>query len=418
MSKTTVHRNTTCPFCGILCSDVAVKVTQLGVEADKNLPLACQQHYLTASMKAPQEPRVAGKVTSLDKALTHAVAILNKSRQPLFSGLISDVNTNRAVMQLARQKNGVIDHVNSRSSACETRVAQDYGWIAGSLSEAANRADLFVILGDETLETHPRFIERILTKRPHGDKDAPRFAFIRSNNHVPDAIKTYPHDTVQLAGKSFADIIRHLNLLSLDHPKTHQLTDSASQQIGKLYQSILASQYSCIIWNGSVFDGPHDDIAAFSLARFVKAINRTTRCISLPLGSNFGENTLHNVTLWQNGSPACASFSTSQGAHHDALAFNTSRMLSKQQCDSLFWVATLTPTPPPKTNLPTVFIGHHATSFEREPEVFIPTGIPGIDHPGHLFRVDNVVVMRLAKIRDGGLINAADVLQQMSQSLA
>ena len=38
--------------------------------------------------------------------------------------------------------------------------------------------------------------------------------------------------------------------------------------------------------------------------------------------------------------------------------------------------------------------------FERQPEVHIPVGTPGIDHAGEIFRTDGVVALPLAALRD------------------
>jgi formylmethanofuran dehydrogenase subunit B len=56
-------------------------------------------------------------------------------------------------------------------------------------------------------------------------------------------------------------------------------------------------------------------------------------------------------------------------------------------------------------------------SFEKEPDVFIPVGTPGIDHTGHAYRLDSVVAIRLKKLRDSGLPSTADVLNAIEQVL-
>jgi len=55
--------------------------------------------------------------------------------------------------------------------------------------------------------------------------------------------------------------------------------------------------------------------------------------------------------------------------------------------------------------------------FVKEPDVFIPVGTPGIDHSGHAYRLDNVVAIRLKKLRDSGLPSTAEVLTAIEQAL-
>jgi formylmethanofuran dehydrogenase subunit B len=55
--------------------------------------------------------------------------------------------------------------------------------------------------------------------------------------------------------------------------------------------------------------------------------------------------------------------------------------------------------------------------FEQEPDVFIPVGVPGIDHTGRAFRTDSVVSVPLKKLRDSGLPSAFEVLTAVEQAL-
>jgi formylmethanofuran dehydrogenase subunit B len=55
--------------------------------------------------------------------------------------------------------------------------------------------------------------------------------------------------------------------------------------------------------------------------------------------------------------------------------------------------------------------------FEEEPDIFIPIGTPGIDHTGHAYRLDNVVAIRLKKLRDTELPSTAEVLMAIEQAL-
>ena len=49
----------------------------------------------------------------------------------------------------------------------------------------------------------------------------------------------------------------------------------------------------------------------------------------------------------------------------------------------------------------------------RDADVYIPIGIPGIDHPGNLFRTDSVINMPLKKVRDSAFPSAARVIREI-----
>ena len=62
-------------------------------------------------------------------------------------------------------------------------------------------------------------------------------------------------------------------------------------------------------------------------------------------------------------------------------------------------------------------LGRSGMTFDREPDVFIPVGTPGIDHGGYAYRLDNVVAIRLKKLRDSGLPSTFEVLTAIEQQL-
>ena len=55
--------------------------------------------------------------------------------------------------------------------------------------------------------------------------------------------------------------------------------------------------------------------------------------------------------------------------------------------------------------------------FSKEPEVFIPVGVPGIDFSGHMYRCDNVVALPLYQLRDAGLPKASNVLKAIEEAM-
>ena len=415
--------NTVCPFCSLLCADVTVHTDGLAVRADDGVPPACQAMYRSASLDAVPEPRVAGQAAAPEAAVARAADILKRAKHPLFSGLGSDANAARAVMRLARRHHGTVDHANSARMLGAVGVAQNYGWIGGTLSEAAHRVDLFVVLGGETLAANPRYAETVMMKRPAGGKDAPRIVLV--GDHAADdgaakALAAYEPALIQMPDELLAHAVRYLNLLRRGAPVPDALAalfpDEA--QLRQLHERLLAAKYSGIVWKSDVFGDRHADVAATSLARLIKGVNRTTRCVGLPLGGNAGEHTLNYVSLWHSGQPVCSSSAHGGAARHNPLSFNTARLLAQKRVDALFWVAPLTPAPAPNTDAATVFIGHPKAPLEREPEVFIPTGVPGVDHAGYMFRTDGVVTVRLGQTRAAGLPAASEVLRQIGAAAA
>jgi formylmethanofuran dehydrogenase subunit B len=106
------------------------------------------------------------------------------------------------------------------------------------------------------------------------------------------------------------------------------------------------------------------------------------------------------------------------GPEYDPYLNNGQRMLAEGEADCLVWVSSFnTQVTPPQSDATTIVLGRSGMTFEKEPEVFIPVGVPGIDHTGRTFRCDSAVALPLSKLRDSGLPSAFEVLSAVEQAL-
>ena len=76
-------------------------------------------------------------------------------------------------MSIADNAGGVVDHALSEGQYRNFRVLQSGGWVMTTLTEARNRADLFVIVGSDMHKLHPRFFERIVCNERSMFSDTP-----------------------------------------------------------------------------------------------------------------------------------------------------------------------------------------------------------------------------------------------------
>ena len=134
-------------------------------------------------------------------------------------------------------------------------------------------------------------------------------------------------------------------------------------------------------------------------------------------GGSKGEITASQVATWQTGVPLPISFTTGVPIH-EPLLYNGATMLEKNEVDCLMWIATYSPDDtPPSTDAPSIVIGHPKMKLDKNIDVFIPVGIPGIDTRGLASRTDSVATLPLHKIRDSNLPTANSVLLKISEML-
>jgi formylmethanofuran dehydrogenase subunit B len=191
----------------------------------------------------------------------------------------------------------------------------------------------------------------------------------------------------------------------------------AVSQLAELAETLKQAKYSVVTWSASELNFDHAETNVQMICEMVKDLNLTTRSSGLTLGGKEGSVTANHVSAWQSGYPLRTSFNRSF-PDYDPYLFNTNRMLDNDEVDTLIWVSSFNvQRTPPQSSAKTIVVGRSGMTFEQEPEVFIPVGVPGIDHAGRTFRLDSVVSIPLRKLRDSGLPSTHDVLTAIENAL-
>ncbi|NNC68268.1 MAG: formylmethanofuran dehydrogenase subunit B, partial [Gammaproteobacteria bacterium] len=188
--------------------------------------------------------------------------------------------------------------------------------------------------------------------------------------------------------------------------------DKDTKQLFSILDTILKSQYTTIIWSIGDFNQESAEHTVQALTESIKTLMNKVRCVALPLGGSKGEVTASQVATWQTGVPLPVSF-TQDSPIHNPVLFDGANMLKNQEADCLLWIATYNSDDiPPKHNIPTIVFGHPNMKCETA-DVYLPVGVPGIDHRGLACRTDSVATLPLHKIRDSKLPAASDLLNKL-----
>ncbi len=368
----------------------------------------------------PATPRIGGRPATLPEAAAESARLLRDARLPLIAGLATDVAGARAVGRLADRSGAILDHMNSAAAVRNLLVLQDSGWITTTLAEIRNRADLLLLAGGDVVSRFPRFFERCLGRREtlFGENHQCDVIFLGQGPpagfSLPGTTATVLTCQVERLGEAFG------LLRALLAGRSVAATSAAGLPLSRwteLVARMKRARYGVVAWAAADFDFPHAELTIQSLCELVKDLNRDTRFSGLPLGGSDGDLTSDAVHLWQTGFGGRTSFG--QGVPlYDPYHLSTARLLDSGEADLLLWVSSFhaTRTPPP-TAVPTVVLGRAGMMFEREPAVYIPVGTPGIDHPGHLFRTDRVIVLPLGQLRESGLPSVADAIIAIEAAL-
>lgn len=417
-NRTSSQLNVTCPACGLLCDDVILNTT-----SSLTLQNGCAKGvtFFEKSLIIPPSstPSLAGQPTDLDSAINAAADILRSSRQPLFAGLGTEIQGMRAMLRLAEKTNATLDHMHSESTVRNTLTMQNSGWLTTTLSEVKNRADVILAIGTDITSSHPRFFEKLAWNSDNlFNKPTPEVIYLGVPNEIakagiaPDG--TQP-TVISCEIGNLPEILNALNaLLNNKKINTEHVAGIAVSTLLTVLEKLKTAQYAVIVWSAGCLKFPHAELTIQSITQMINKLNETSRAAGLPLNSGDGDTSANNTSTWLSGYPTRNRYLNGI-PEYDTYHYSTQKQLSN--CDALLWVSTFNPHPAPNTEAPTIVIGHPNMQFDRTPDVFIPVGIPGIDHGGLMFRVDSSITLPLKKVRDSDLPSLNDVITKIETEL-
>ena len=410
------------PFCGIGTDDLTIRVEGVSLKVIEN---GCAVN--TPAFEQPitdTSARVDGKAVSLEVAIAKAAALLKGTRLPVIGGCATDVNGMRGLLALADRCGAVVDNINFTGARNNFLALQDSGWMNTTLAEVKNRCDFLLVVGTDLEVFAPRFFERYLWNKEAMflDDTSQRSVIYLGKAPSGDASTSPSGQKAQVfecATEDLPEVVAVLRALVKGRPiRATSVCGITVVDLQTIADKFKAAKYGVVTWAAGALAYPQAELTVQTLSEMIKDINdQNTRCSGLPLAGKEGDQTANQVCGWTTGYPARTRFSVGY-PEYDPFLNDSNVLLTNGEADALVWVhAFNVKAVPPITALPTIVVGRSGMIFAKEPAVFIPVGTPGIDHAGHAYRMDNVVAIRLKKLRDSGLPSTADVLNAIEQAI-
>lgn len=419
-----IVRDIVCGFCGLGCDDLEVSVAGRTITPRR----ACAEaaRLIARGDGPPPGPRVNGAAASLADAAAVAAGHLAGARAAVFSGLGADLAGLRGLYDIAMAAGASIDHAASAGLFANLERLARKGWIAATLAEVRNRCDLLVLFGDDPAAAYGRLFERALPARAANGAGAPLFApdgrrVVIIGGPLSEASRRalagHALTEIPVAPEAVATGAAALAsaLAGRATGKVSGLAADTLDALARTAEQLKAARYSVFTWNAATL--PPEDAAAVAgaAAEAVDLLSVTTRAAVFPLGGRDNVTGAHQLALWRFGYPLRTVIGAGTSRHVPEL-YATAAAL--KDADLLLHTSAFRPEPPPDfTAGPVIVLGHPDTVFSREPDVFIPVGTPGIDHPGHVFRMDSVVCLPLSALRPAELPSVATAASALLASL-
>ena len=384
-----------CSFCSLVC-----EIPDLDDRAEGSEPWCIKrsgQRKLVplrlASMASAHRSAVTSDavVTSdaqesyLESSLRIASQQLRRASSILVTGRIHCVESARGSIELARRFDAAIDPWDSDPASDAISAMQRGGGYGVSLGEARDRADLWVVVGqDSLLEQTPR-----LASAMHRGESVPLLLL----GHWSDA-------SIQIFRDAGFDVIC-IECELEDLPKrlgqwarvgqTH-----SESQVG---QWLLEAQYTVLLYAPSALDVESRDLWIEALDRWVLQRNETTRAVTLSWGTL--QSSFHQTCTWLTGFPGRIQFR--QGIpQYDPHGYRAKDWVDRQTANPqaksrslLVWVDDSLEELPGELlelDLPKLIIGPNPGSSNQQADRWLPAGIVGVTHTVNMFRGDQTVL--------------------------
>lgn len=408
-STQTIH-DVVCGFCGLGCDDLTVEVTGRDVRAAGTIcPEAAR--LLRRLDVADRPASVAGVPVSLDEAIEAARRILAEAHAPLIGGLGADMAGAGAAVDLAARFGGVLDHYASEGLFRNYAAAQRTGWLSTTLAEVRNRCDVLLVVGDDPAAVWGRLFERFFPETPlfaganrtvvflggaPGEKAKAQLAGARVVHHATDDLVA----TLEALGSFLSD----------RRPPGESFGGVGADTLATLAEELRAAHYAVVTWNAATLAA--GDLVAERATALVDTLNVTTRAGVFPLGGRDNLIGVNQLALWRLGYPLRTAV-RGQASAHDGALYATQAALA--DADVLVWISAFRPEPPPSFTGRVIALAHPETVFEKETDVLIPVGTPGVDHAGTVFRMDSIVSLPLGALRVATLPSVAEAVRRIAE---
>jgi len=419
----TEHRQSDvpCPFCGLACDDLAIASDAAGVRVTTNGCERSRRLFHEGSPGRPGQAWVAGEAVPLERAVDEAAAILREAMQPAFGGLATDVAGIRAVLELADRMGGVVDHLAGRALMRNILPLQESGWITTTFAEVRNRADLIVVAGTDIVSRFPRFFEQVAFGDAMFVQNAERDVVFIGASAAVDAVTGAggrPPDILRCANESLAEIFGVVHGILLGCVADHAAIDGVTfETLQLLAERMRRAHYGVLAWVAGDLDFPHADLAVAAICSCIRVLNEHTRFAGLPIAGNDADTTANQVCLWQTGYPVRIAFAGGR-VSYDPHRYGADEAIERGDVDALMWIASFdADRSPPATSVPTIVLARPGMHLSPPPAVQIDVATPGLHHPGHFYRGDNVVAVRLRGLVDSSLPSVASVVAQIAAAV-
>ncbi|RLE54908.1 MAG: formylmethanofuran dehydrogenase subunit B [Candidatus Methanomethylicota archaeon] len=405
-----VYTSVICSFCGCLCDDLEVKVSNGRiVEVKRACPLGRSKiaHYLENRVLKPMI-KIDGKFveTSLENAIKKTAEILVNASYPLIYGWSStSTEAIRLGVELAELLGAALDNTSVMCHGPTILGVQEVGTVAATLGQIRNHADLMIYWGCNPFHAHPKHPARYsaMAKGAYVKTRKERKIIVIDVRETPTAriadlfIKVKPGGDYELI-KALRMAINDLDI------EVDEVSGVPTEKIYELSDIMRSAKFGALFFGLGVTMTKGKGRNIEEVIKLVQELNSWTKFVLMPMRGHYNVVGANMATLWATGFPFAVDFSRGYPRHNPGVTSATDLLLNGDVDAALIVASDPVAHFPAQavknlTKIPVITIDPKWNLTSLISQIVIPAAIVGVECEGSAYRMDKVP-LRLKKLVD------------------
>ena len=396
-----------CPFCGTLCDDLEVEVTDDGRKITEvfNACAIGAEKFLHSQAKDRitrprfQQPDGTWKDATYEEAADYTAKILVEAKKPLMYGWSS---TNCEAQSVGNEIAEIVQAcVDNTAAVCHgtTLIAvQDIGLPSCTLGEVKNRADRIIFWGCNPAHAHPRHMSRYSI--------FPRGFFTGKGQMSRKLIVVDPRvtDTAKLAdvhlqieqGRDY-ELLNALRVAFKNEWLPDMVAGIPKEQIRETADLMKSGRFGIIFFGMGVTQSISKNHNIDEAIAVTKDLNEYTKFSIMPMRGHYNVTGSGEVLAWQFGYPYSVDL-TRGFARYNPGDSSSIDLLIRGEIDAVFVIGSDPGAHFPISavkqisKVPSVCIDPHITPTSGISRLHVPVAFVGVETGGNAYRMDNVPI--------------------------
>jgi formylmethanofuran dehydrogenase subunit B len=396
-----------CPFCGTLCDDIEVVLSDDGkkiLEVMNACSIGNEKFHHSQAADRPKRPRMQQpdgtyKEVSYDEAVEYTAQMFAKSKKPLMYGWSSTNCEAQSIgHEIGELCGAVVDNTATVCHGSTLIALQDVGIPSCTLGEIKNRADRIIYWGCNPAHAHPRHMSRY-SIFPRGF-----FTGKGQQSRKVIVIDPRPTDTSNLAdyyyqveqGRDY-ELYQAFRTALHGHWLPDVVAGIPKEKIYEGAEVMKSGRFGIIFFGMGVtqtLSKNHNIDAAIMLT---KDLNEFTKYSIMPMRGHYNVTGSGEVLGWQFGFPYAVDLSRGI-ARYNPGETTSNDLLVRGEVDAVFVIASDPGAHFPISSvkkiakLPSVAVDPHFTPTTEICKLHVPVAFVGIECGGNAYRMDNVPI--------------------------